>query len=496
MILPLFIAIPLGGAFIISFLGENKKRIIDFLASLFSCSLLVLSLYSIFLVKSSGVIVYKIGGWLPPFGICLVLDSLTVLMLVTVNIIGFMAAIFSIGYMEQFTAKPKFYCLFLLMLAGINGVVVTGYFFNLFVFIEIASIASYALVAFGTEHEELEASFKYMVMGSLSSVFILLGIALLYSFTSTLNMADMAHRLLEKTGREIIFFVSTLFIVGFGLKAAIVPFHAWLPDAHPSAPAPISAMLSGVLIKALGIYAIARIFFNVFGANQEFLLILMFLGAISIMVGVILAIGQWDLKRLLAYHSISQIGYVILGLGLATPLGILGGLFHLFNHSIFKSLLFLNSGAIVYSTGTRDLREMHGLRENMPVTANTNLVASMSIAGIPPFNGFWSKLIIIAACIQSNHLVYAFWAVLGSILTLSSFMKVQKFAFFSKIKEGVRGIKKVPWSMKLPMLILAVICLAGGIILIPGLISWFLKPAIDVLLEGRSYATIIFEALK
>ncbi len=496
MILPLFVAVPLAGAFIISLFKQKMKQITDVLAALTSAVLLVFSLYAIFMVKSSGVLVYTLGKWGPPFGICLVMDSLTVLMLVTVNLIAFFVTLYSIGYMEHYTAKPKFYCLLLLMIAGINGVVVTGDFFNLFVFIEIASIASYALVAFGTEQEELEASFKYMVMGNLASIFILLGIAILYSYTSTLNMADMAQRLLEKSRGEITAFVTVLFMVGFGLKAAIVPFHSWLPDAHPSAPAPISAMLSGVLIKALGVYALVRIFFNVLGTTPQILSILMFLGAVSILAGVFLAIGQWDLKRLLAYHSISQIGYIILGISLGTPLGILGGLFHLFNHSVFKSLLFLNSGAIVYSTGTRDLKEMNNLREKMPVTSNTNLIASFSISGVPPFNGFWSKLIIILACIQANRLGYAFCAVAGSILTLSSFMKVQKFAFFSKIKEEVEGIKEVPWIMRLPMLSLALVCLLGGIILVPGVADWFLKPAADVLLRASSYATVVFKAVQ
>ena len=187
------------------------------------------------------------------------------------------------------------------MLAGMHGVIMTGDLFNLFVFLEIASIASYALVAFGTEAEELEASFKYAIMGSVASSFILLAIALTYGYTSTLNLADISLVLSQKGGGFLITFVSVLFLVGFGLKAALVPFHAWLPDAHPSAPAPISAMLSGVLIKTLGIYAIIRIFFNVFGtAHTPILSILMFLGVLSMLVGVILALSQWDFKRLLA----------------------------------------------------------------------------------------------------------------------------------------------------------------------------------------------------
>jgi multicomponent Na+:H+ antiporter subunit D len=213
------------------------------------------------------------------------------------------------------------------------------------------------------------------------------------------------------------------------------------------------------------------------------------------LVGVFLAIGQWDFKRLLAYHSISQIGYVILGIGLGTPLGILGGLFHLFNHSIFKSLLFLNSGSVAYSIETRDLKAMGGLREKMPVTANTNLVASMSIAGIPPFNGFWSKLLIILACLQANRFGYAFCAIVASILTLASFMKVQKYAFFGTLNEKWRRIKEVPGAMRLSMAALAIICVAAGLLLIP-LLRNFMQAAVDVLLVGKGYAQTVFGAIR
>jgi multicomponent Na+:H+ antiporter subunit D len=213
------------------------------------------------------------------------------------------------------------------------------------------------------------------------------------------------------------------------------------------------------------------------------------------LIGVVLALSQWDFKRLLAYHSISQIGYVVLGIGLGTPLGILGGLFHLFNHSVFKSLLFLNSGAVVYSIGTRNLQEMGGLREKMAVTANTDLIASMSIAGIPPFNGFFSKLLIILACVQSQRFGYAFCAILASILTLASFMKVQKYAFFGKLNKKLQNITEVPLTMQLPMIILSLICIGGGILLIP-LFRPFLQSAVDVLLTGKDYAKIVLGAIK
>lgn len=495
-ILPLFVGISLAGAFLTSIVGKKVKWLPDLMGSLTTLILLGLSLITVRIVATQGILVYSVGSWKLPIGIALVLDGLTVFMLVTVNLMAFFIAIYSINYMEKFTSKWKFYTLFLLMVAGMNGVVITGDMFNLFVFLEIASVASYALVAFGTERHELEAAFKYTVMSTVGSLFVLLGIVFLYSYTSTLNMADMANILAQKSASNITIMVSVLFIMGFGLKAALVPFHAWLPDAHPSAPAPISAMLSGVLIKSLGVYTLCRVFYNIIGINSSLSLILMVLGTLSMVIGVFLAIGQWDFKRLLAYHSISQIGYVILGIGLGTPLGMIGGLFHLFNHSVFKSLLFLNSGAVEYATGTRDLQKMGGLMTKMPITGATSLVASMSIAGIPPFNGFWSKLIIIIACVQANRLGYAFWAVLASILTLASFMKVMKYAFFGKLREKWNKVEEVPVFMKLAMVILALICVVGGVLLIYNINEVFLKPASDVLLEGTKYADIVFKGIQ
>jgi len=390
--------------------------------------------------------------------------------------------------MDQYTSKRHYYSLFLLMLAGMNGVLLSGDFFNMFVFIEIASISSYALVGFGTEAEELEASFKYMVMGGIASAFMLLAVAMLYSSFGVLNMADIARAIAVSPRATTLKFPLFLFIIAFAIKGAIIPFHAWLPDAHPSAPAPVSAMLSGVLIKTLGIYAMTRIIMNIFAADVTGLAPL---GIISIIIGMPLALGQTDIKRLLAYSSISQVGYIVLGLGLGTPLGIFGALFHLINHSIFKSLLFLNSGAVAYRLGTRELNDMGGLNKVMPITGGTSFIASLSIAGIPPFNGFFSKLIIILACVKAGHTGFALWAVAGSILTLSSFMKVQKLAFFGKIAEKHKGIKEAPLLMSVSVVILAVLCIASSFLLLPGLRNITLQPAVDALLAGAEYAKII-----
>ncbi|MBD3271022.1 MAG: NADH/ubiquinone/plastoquinone (complex I) [Elusimicrobia bacterium] len=491
-IIPLFAALPLMGAFLIPFF-KKTKHIPEIIGNIAAGSLCVLSVAAVFLVNTSGIMVYSVGAWQPPIGIALVLDGLSSFMLVTVNLVAFLIALYAIQYMRKFTAQWKFYTLLLLMIAGMNGVVITGDIFNLFVFLEIASVASYALVAFGTEKHELEAAFKYAVMSTVGSLFILIGIVFLYSHTSTLNMADIGTFIASEKHCTIGLLVSALFIMGFGLKAALVPFHAWLPDAHPSAPAPISAMLSGVLIKSLGVYSLFRILFNVIGMNTRLSEIILVLGALSMVIGVFLAIGQWDFKRLLAYHSISQIGYVVLGIGLGTPLGIAGGLFHLLNHSLFKSLLFLNSGAVEYASNTRDLREMGGFRTKMPVTASTGFVASMSIAGIPPFNGFWSKLMIIIAAVQAGRNWYAFWAVLASILTLASFMKVMKYAFAGSLKDRWKNLTEVPFFMKISMILLALLCIFGGLVLLDGPRQIFLDNAAQVLAAGSAHA---FEVLK
>ncbi|MDD4895130.1 MAG: proton-conducting transporter membrane subunit [Candidatus Omnitrophica bacterium] len=490
-----FVIVPLAGAFLIAIFRKRPNNFSDIIVNLAALSLTVLSLYCMKLVNSHKIIAYKIGGWLPPLGISLVLDGLSGLMLVIVNLVVFLVMIYALRYMQSYTDKWKFHALFMLMLAGMNGVILSSDLFNLYVFLELASICGYALVAFGTEAESLEASFKYLIMGAVASIFILLGIVLIYSYVSTLNMADISLALSDKPRGVLIGFVSVLFLAGFGLKAALVPFHSWLPDAHSSAPTPVSAVLSGVFIKTLGIYALARIFFNVLGVSKEILFALMVLGILSMVVGAFLAIAQNDIKRMFAYSSISQVGYIIFAFGIATPLAVLGGLFHLFNHAIFKSLLFLNAGAIEYSTGRRDLRKLGGLSNKLPVTGATSLLGSMSISGIPPLGGFWSKLIIIVASVQAGYIGFAVVAVLVSIVTLAYYLKFQAFAFFAPIDEALNKIKDIPATMKLSMVVLAGICVIAGLMLIPSFRP-VLTGAADVLLSGVEYKYAFLSAIK
>ena len=476
--LPLMVALPLAAAFVMPLLEKlhEPEWLIDLIATLLGAVLLGLSIQ---FVGGAEPVTYWMGGWSEDsgvVGIALVCDGLTRLMLLTINLVALVAVVFSLRYMQRYTTKGFYFCLFFLMVAGMNGVALAGDMFNLFVFIEVAAISSYSLVAFGVESEELEASFKYLVLGSLASTFILFGVGILYNLTGTLNMAQMRAQMGALGGNAALYVAAGFFVMGLGMKAAMVPFHAWLPDAHPSAPAPISAMLSGVLIKALGVYALARVFFSVFGPRAEFATVLMVIGGLSMIIGVLLAVGQWDFKRLLAYHSISQMGYVVLALGIGgavlakggdravAGLAIFGGLFHLFNHAAFKSLLFLCSGATEYATGTRQLKELGGLAHRMPVTSGCCRIASLSIAGVPPFNGFWSKLIIIAAAVMAGYLWLAALAALVAFLTLVSFVKVQRYVIGGELPAQHANVREVPFSMCVAMVVLAVVCIGAGLL--------------------------------
>jgi multicomponent Na+:H+ antiporter subunit D len=484
----IFIIIPLVLASLMPLLGKISKRFLpDLLANATMLFLLVFSvIYAKPLIAKGGVLqqVFWFGA---PLNIRLLVDGFSLFMLFTIALVSLAVTMYSIDYMEHYGAKANYYALLLLMIAGMNGLVLATDLFNIYMFLEVAAVASYALVAFGLGHDELEASFKYLMLSAVASAFILLAIAIIFGLTGGTGFGAVASGLKILNVKYAVGFCSGLFLMGFGLKAAIVPFHSWLPDAHPSAPAPISAMLSGVLIKVSGVYAMMRIFLNVFGLTPALTTILTVLAILSIFVGALAALGQNDIKRMLAYSSISQIGYVILGFAIGTPLGILGALFHLFNHALFKALLFLNAGAVEQSTGTRSLDKMGGLAKRMPLTAATSAVASLSIAGVPPLNGFWSKLLIIIALVQAHMYLVAFLAVLGSVVTLWYYLVLQRNAFFGKLNETWKAVKEAPFWMSAATMMLALLCIVSGLFF-PLIIKSWLQPATDILSGGVGVA--------
>jgi multicomponent Na+:H+ antiporter subunit D len=481
----LFVAIPLVVAGILPLVGRISRRVVPDLAA--NATLLFLLVYALAVGRplvAGGPALQQLSWLGEAVNLRLALDAFSLLMLVTISLVGLAAGLFSINYMEHYGAKANYYALLLAMIAGMNGLVLSTDLFGVYIFLEVAAIASYALVAYGLEHDELEAAYKYLMLSVVASAFVLTSIAVLFGMTGSLGFSEVAAGLRELEAGPVVGFAAALFLVGFGLKAALIPFHAWLPDAHPSAPAPISALLSGLLIKVSGVYALTRIFLNVFGLTPALSTVLMVLGTVSAVVAAFLALGQKDIKRMLAYSSISQVGYVILGIGIGTPLGIAGGLFHLFNHALAKALLFLNSGSIQQATGTRDLDEMGGgLAKKMPITAVTSLIGALSISGVPPLNGFWSKLIIIMALVQAGHPVFALIAVLASVLTLWYYLVLQRKTFFGKFNEKWAAVKEAPFWMTASTVLLGLLCVVFGVLFSLAVKSW-IQPAADVLAEG------------
>lgn len=490
--IPLLFVLPLVTAFFIPILGKIFKPLVWIVSTLISFVLFILAMYGLIVTQQIPMIVYKMGNWPPPLGIVMAFDSFSALMVLIISIIAFTSSLFSYRFLSRYTGQWKFYTLFMLMIAGMMGICITGDLFNMFVFLEIAAISSYALVAFGVDAEELEASFKYMVMGEIGGLTFLLAIALLYAKTSTLNLADISNSLQIIGHTTFFWMILGMMMFAFLIKAGMVPFHSWLPDAYPAAPAPISSLLAGICTKVFGIYTLARIVFNVFGLTRTndpmFFNILIGLGLLSIIFAGLTALNQKDYKRLLAYSSISQVGYIMLGFGIGNYYGVVGAIFYILAHGLAKGLLFLTSGSVVYATGTRDLQKLAGLGERMATTAWSYRLGALSLVGIPPLVGFFAKLFIIMGAIKSGFLWIAIVAVLMSVLTLAYLLKIENNVFMKKAKSEV---KASPFTMRIGMVFLVVLIVILGIGFQP-IIEFIIGPAAQALLRGTEYAQLVF----
>ena len=467
--------LPLVGALLMPWVSKLGRRAADLLAGAVGLGVLGSCLA---LVPGAGATTaFRL------LGAEFVADGLSVMFLLVIGTVGFFCAIYSIDYIGHYGGRAKFYALLMLLIFGLNGVVLVRDLFSLYLFLEVASISSYVLVAYNLEYDGIESALKYLLLSAVATGFILIALSLVYAATGTLAFGELKTAL-AGGGNPLALFAAALFLAGFGLKAAVVPFHAWLPDAHPSAPAPISAMLSGVVIKVAGIYSLTRLFFGVFSAPPAVLKAFLVLGVASMAAGAILAYFQTDMKRMLAYSSISQIGYIMIGLGLGNWLGVVGALFHVVNHALFKSLLFLNSGAVQFRTGTRDIRELGGLENRMKVTSVTSTFGTLSIAGIPPFNGFWSKLFIVLGALAARNYLVAVLTISFSIFTLGYFLLLQRRVFFGKLNERWRDLKEAPAAMSFAVICLAAQCLLVGVFF-NQVVRALIEPAARVLLGGN-----------
>ncbi|MDD2568213.1 MAG: proton-conducting transporter membrane subunit [Clostridia bacterium] len=354
--------------------------------------------------------------------------------------------------------------LFVLML-GMNGIAMVRDLFSLYVFLEITGISTFILIAYDKDVSALSGSFKYLLMSALASAFILSGIAMLFMQFGSVDFISVAAAMGDGSQLSVLTLTAVLLITaGIAIKAGMVPFHGWVADAYSSAPAAISVLVGGIVTKMAGMYAVMRLCMEVFSMVKPMTMSILVLGTISIVVGALVAMSQTDLKRVLAYSSISQLGYIAVGVATASPIGLAGALLHFFNHSTFKSNLFVNAAALEKQVGTRDIREMGGLQEKMPVTAVTSILSLLSAAGIPPLGGFWSKVLIIIALWQADLKIFAVIAVLASILTIGYFLYLQRSIFFGKLKEGLEHVTEAKGLLAVAAIVLSAVSVAIGVL--------------------------------
>lgn len=464
------------GAFLVEIFGSKNKTVRNILAVGAAAIAFAEIVALIKPVMIDGkVISYWMGSWEPvngyAIGIGYEIDQLNLFFALLVVSTFLFSGIYSLKYMERDHHLGHYYTLYLMLSGSVLGLVLTGDIFNMFVMIEIMTFACVALAAFRNRQKgALEASFKYLVIGSMGSSFTLFGITLLYAQCHTLNMAQLSS-ILSTTHTPTTTLALGMLVAGFGVKAYLVPFHTPAADSYTVAPASVSMMFSGMVNKA-GVYGMIRLLYIIFRSMDSTAVqtLLTIIGAVTMFVGVTMALSQHDFKRLLAFHSISQIGYVITAAGLGTALGLTGGLFHAMNHTLFKGLLFLCAGAVFYATGSTNLDELGGLSKRMPKTTICFLVGAFSIAGLPPFNGFASKWMIYQAtyekAVTTGHIGYALVTVVAlvvSVMTLASFIKVTQAVFFGQTPLTCRKAKEVPFAMRLPMWIMSVLCLLTGV---------------------------------
>ena len=511
----LIIAIPLVTAFLIPLVGMASKKARNALVivSLAFVAFLVFALARD--IAINGIHIYTLGatspdlttpkGFMVPVRIILEVDSMSILMGIIWSIVSIAAAIFSLSHIASETGQNRFYTLLLLMVTGGFGMMFTGDLFNLFVFLEIASISGAALIAFRTKFADTqEGGFKYIVVSAVASLMVLFAIGLLYAQYNLLNIGALAQVIQYTTPDKI---ALALLLIAFTMKAGMVPLHMWFADSYSVAPASITGML--VITSHACMYAAFRICFTLYGGMLDAPVvgwILIVFGLLSMFVGVTMAVFQKDVMRFMSYHAISQLGYMWVGVGVGLAVlgnpallatygrdAISGGVFHILNHAMYKPLLFFTGGALFHYTGTRDLTKMGGLAHKMKWTTILYIIGTLSIAGIPPLNGFSSKILIYESVYQF-HPILTITGIIVSILTLASFTKAFHSAFMGAELPEYKEGKEVPRSM-----IIAMVILAAGIVFItlfPSLIvNWTIHPAADALIDQGAYITAVTGAV-
>ncbi|MFO7857530.1 MAG: Na+/H+ antiporter subunit D [Ectothiorhodospiraceae bacterium] len=411
------------------------------------------------------VLSIAMGDWPAPYGIILVSDLLGAIMTVLAGIMGFATAIYSLPSISREHEAFGYYPLMHLLLAGVCGAFLTGDVFNLYVWVEVLLVASFALLILGGERAQMEGAIKYVALNLLSSILLLVAVGLTYGLTGTLNMADLVGKLNEVEDQGLVTVVATLFMVSFGIKAAAFPLFFWLPAAYHTPPVAVSALFAGLLTK-VGVYALFRFFSLLFtqdvGYTHE---ILLWAAGLTMITGVLGAAAQYEIRRILSFHIVSQIGYMIMGLALFSPLALVGGVFYIMHHIIVKANLFLVAGVIYFLRGSFELKQIGGLWRSHPWLGLLFLVPALSLAGMPPLSGFFGKYIIIRAGVEQQSWGIVAVALLVGLLTLYSMIKIWAEAFWKaqpeEYRERAEAFEQQLPESRLMLLVLPIAALAA-----------------------------------
>ena len=458
-------------SFVMPVLDRWKKNLVIPVALGSMVLSFVFSIHLAVRVSVEGAFGYAMGGWVAPWGIEFVVDHFSVFMLLTLTGVGLLILVYATQDLVHELKEDVlgwYYTLYLLLMASMVGLALTNDLFNLFVFVEICAIASCAIISIKENRECIEASLKYLILSAVGSGGMLLGIAMIYMVTGHLNFTHVTEALpqaFELYPRNIMVAMA-LFAAGIGVKAALFPLHVWLPDAHSSAPSPSSAILSGLVIKVYAAVFI-KLFLKMFPWEAyeaiPLMTIVLIMSSVGIVMGSMFAIVQEDIKKMLAYSSVAQIGYVFLGIALLSQNGTLGGILHIFNHALMKSMLFMAAGAIIYCTGVRRISDLKGIGTKMPMVMSVFSIGAFSMVGIPMTNGFISKWYLAIGALDVDKPLYVAVILLSSLLNGVYYLPIVVNAFFGEHKGNFQMSRKLPLQMAIPLIILASAIIITGI---------------------------------
>jgi multicomponent Na+:H+ antiporter subunit D len=488
------IIIPLAGAVLCMLLRRNPA-LQRFLAVSVSVLLLGVALCLMIHTHEGTVVVMHVGGWTAPYGITLAVDMLSSVMLVLAGLLALTVSVYACFDLDEARVRFGFFPLMLILLMGVNGAFVTGDLFNLYVCFEVLLTASFILLALGGERPQLEGSVKYVALNLLSSALFLAGVGILYGMAGTLNMAELAVVVQQGERGGLVTMVAVMFMMAFGIKAGMFPLYFWLPASYPTPPIAVTALFSGLLTK-VGVYSLIRVFTLIFSTDPQFLHLLILIGAgLTMLSGVLAAASHYEMRRILSVHIVSQIGYIVMGLGLFTELALAGTVIYLVHIIIVKTNLFLISGAVNRLKGSFDLLRLGGLYRERAGLSILFLLSAMSLAGVPPLSGFFAKLTLIIAGLRQEAWGIVAVALAVSLLTLYSMTKIWAYVFWKPAPEALPDLDPPSpgrWAAFLaPMAVLSVLTVAIGVF--AGPVFDYAQAAAVQLMNPEVYITAVLE---